>query len=106
MRSSCTYGKGTETAAFGELSLDGHVRYVHGALGRLLSLKEQGIRHVIGPAACEREANAVDSIRYEGVSTLKEAVLRYSGVSSPKGDVAIASAPEDAHDLEILIPSE
>ncbi|HHW93235.1 MAG TPA: YifB family Mg chelatase-like AAA ATPase [Clostridiaceae bacterium] len=76
-----------ETAAFGELSLNGQVRRVHGALGRLLSLREEGIRHVIGPIDCEREAQAVDSIHYEGVETLKEAVLRYSGVRSKRKTV-------------------
>jgi magnesium chelatase family protein len=94
----------SETAAFGELSLDGHVRYVHGALGRLLSLREKGIRHVIGPSACEGEANAVDSVRYEGVSTLKEAVLRYSGVSNSKSRAAALPAPEAVQDLEAADP--
>ncbi len=83
-----------ETAAFGELSLNGEVRYVHGVLGRLLSLREEGIRHVIGPADCEREAQAVDSIRYEGVETLKEAVLRYSGVSSGRKPLRSSESEE------------
>ncbi len=89
--------KSPEIAAFGELSLNGEVRYVQGALGRLLTLQKMGIRHVIGPAACEEEARAVDSIRYEGVDTLREAVLRYSGVRSSNQAKTARSQPEKPH---------
>jgi len=89
----------SETAAFGELSLNGEVRYVHGALGRLLTLREKGIRHVIGPSACASEAKAVNSIQFEGVDTLKEAVLRYSGVKS-RIKSSEPSAADETDDIE------
>lgn len=74
-------GDAPMTASFGELSLNGRVKPVSGVLGRLFSLREEGIRHVIGPTEGEREASSVKSIRYEGVETLRQAVLRYSGIS-------------------------
>lgn len=87
-------------AAFGELSLNGQVRYVQGTLGRLLSMKEDGIRTVIGPASCEEEARAVDSIHYEGVHTLKEAVLRYSGVRRSTAVAGAVPAPVETQAAE------
>jgi len=74
-------------ALFGELSLNGRVKPVQGMFGRLLSLREQNICHVIGPyEACE-QARHLDGLYYEGVHTLKEAILRYSGIPSTKQDV-------------------
>ncbi len=70
------------TASFGELALNGRVKPVQGVLGRLLSLQKEGIEHVIGPAQNEKEARAIQTIHYEGVETLKEAVMRYSGIQS------------------------
>lgn len=80
-----------KSASFGELALNGRVKPVQGALGRLLSLRDAGIRHVIGPAEHADAARWVDDIVYEGVSHLREAIDRFSGVPGP---------PPTSHNLE------
>jgi magnesium chelatase family protein len=58
----------------GELSLDGTVRSVRGALSAALAARERGIRHVIVPEANAREAAVVDGICVFGVKSLPQAV--------------------------------
>ncbi|MGI6617023.1 MAG: YifB family Mg chelatase-like AAA ATPase [Saccharofermentanales bacterium] len=74
-------------AIFGELSLNGRVKPVQGMFGRLVSLLEQNICHVIGPSEGCHQAIHLNGLHYEGVHTLKEATLRYSGIPSPRKDV-------------------
>ena len=85
------------SACFGELALNGRVKPVSGVLGRLLALREQGIRHVIGPRDGIIEARAVNSLTYEGVDTLKEAVRRFAGVKGQQcSDSDTAVSPKAA----------
>src|SRR5262249_32804914 len=57
------FGKTLDAYVFlGELSLDGTVRSVRGALSAALAARERGIRHVIVPEANAREAAVVDGI--------------------------------------------
>ena len=67
------------TVIFGELSLDGKVRPVHGALPMVISAKECGIESVILPEQNAREAACIEGIRILPVSTLREVILHVEG---------------------------
>ena len=67
------------TVLFGELSLDGKVRPVHGALPMVISAKEYGYRDVILPAANAREAACIEGIRIYPVSSLREVIDHIEG---------------------------
>jgi magnesium chelatase family protein len=57
----------------GELSLDGRVRSVRGALSAALAARERGIRNVVVPEANAREAAVVEGICVYGVKSLPQA---------------------------------
>ncbi len=57
----------------GELSLDGGVRPVRGALSAALAARERGIQNVVVPEANAREAAVVEGVQVFGVKTLPEA---------------------------------
>ena len=58
------FGKILDTHVFlGELSLDGGVRSVRGALSAALAARERGIKNVVVPEANAREAAVVEGIR-------------------------------------------
>ena len=57
----------------GELSLDGGVRAVRGALSAALAARERGIRNVIVPEANAREAAVVEGIQVFAVKSLPQA---------------------------------
>ena len=67
------------TVIFGELSLDGKVRPVHGALPMVISAKECGIENVILPEQNAREAACIEGINILPVSTLREVILHVEG---------------------------
>ncbi|HEV2388586.1 MAG TPA: YifB family Mg chelatase-like AAA ATPase [Candidatus Acidoferrales bacterium] len=69
------YGKKLDKHVFlGELSLDGSVRSVRGALSAALAAREQGIGTIVVPEANAREAAVVEGIEVYGVRTLPQAV--------------------------------
>ncbi len=63
-----------QTALFGELSLDGHVRPVSGVLPMVISAKENGIRDIILPAGNAKEAACIEGLRIIPVSHLTEVI--------------------------------
>jgi magnesium chelatase family protein len=68
------FGKVLDSHVFiGELSLDGSVRSVRGALSAALAARERGIRNVVVPEANAREAAVVDGIRVFGVRSVPQA---------------------------------
>jgi magnesium chelatase family protein len=68
------FGKVLDSHVFiGELSLDGGVRSVRGALSAALAARERGIRNVVVPEANAQEAAVVDGIRVFGVKSLPQA---------------------------------
>jgi magnesium chelatase family protein len=71
-----------ETVILGELSLEGTLRPVHGALPIAVELKKKGIRGIILPAENAREAAMVEGIDVFGVETLSDAVDLLEGKSS------------------------
>lgn len=68
------FGKILDSYVFlGELSLDGSVRSVRGALSAALAARERGIRSVIVPEANAREAAVVEGIAVFPVKSLPQA---------------------------------
>ncbi|NLE31623.1 MAG: YifB family Mg chelatase-like AAA ATPase [Bacteroidales bacterium] len=63
-----------ETLFMGELSLDGHLRQVRGALAVALMAKKMGIKRLILPAANALEAAVVEGLAVYGLDTLSDVV--------------------------------
>ncbi|HEV8712648.1 MAG TPA: YifB family Mg chelatase-like AAA ATPase, partial [Candidatus Binatia bacterium] len=68
-----------EYALLGELSLDGRVKAVHGALPLAVMAREKGLKGLVVPAENAAEAAVVAGIEVLGVSTLSEAFLFLNG---------------------------
>ncbi len=69
------FGKVLNSYVFlGELSLDGTVRPVRGALSAALAARERGIHNVVVPEANAREAAVVEGIKVFPVKSLPQAV--------------------------------
>src|SRR5690348_4292829 len=68
------FGKVLDKFVFlGELSLDGGVRSVRGALSAALAARERGIQNLVVPEANAREAAVVESMRVFAVKSLPQA---------------------------------
>jgi magnesium chelatase family protein len=86
----------------GELSLDGGLRPVRGALSIAICARRQGIRNLIVPAENTAEAAVVDGVRVFGLRHLAEAVAlvnepdRFTPAVAPPGSLPAAdpSAPD------------
>lgn len=63
-----------EYAMVGELSLDGSVRPVKGALSIAMAARSQGLKKLLVPAANAREAAVVAEVSVWGVNSLSDAV--------------------------------
>ncbi len=63
-----------DTVFLGELSLDGTLRPVKGALPISVEAKKRGIKRIILPVESAKEAAIVDGIEVYGMSNLKEVV--------------------------------
>lgn len=69
-----TNGQSIEnTMSVGELSLDGRVRPVHGALSIALAARENGVANLLVPEENVREAAVVQGVKVYGVGTLRQA---------------------------------
>ncbi|MBI3304443.1 MAG: YifB family Mg chelatase-like AAA ATPase [Deltaproteobacteria bacterium] len=68
-----------EYALLGELSLDGRVKAVHGALPLAVMAREKGLKGLVVSAENAAEAAVVEGIEVLGVSTLSEAFLFLNG---------------------------
>src|SRR5271169_917997 len=69
------FGKQLDQTMFlGELSLDGGVRPVRGALSAVLAAREAGLKSIAVPEANAREAAVVNGIKVFGVKSLPQAV--------------------------------
>ena len=66
-------------AILGELSLDGRVKPVHGALPLAVMARDKGLTGLIVPTENAAEAAVVDEIAVFGVSTLSDAFLLLNG---------------------------
>ena len=68
-----------EYALLGELSLDGRVKAVHGALPLAVMARERRLKGLLVPAENAAEAAVVAGVEIIGVSTLSEAFLFLNG---------------------------
>lgn len=69
------FGKVLDSHVFlGELSLDGTVRPVRGALSAALAARERGIRNLVVPEANAKEAAVVEGTRVFALKSLPQAV--------------------------------
>jgi len=66
----------------GELSLDGDVRPIRGALPIAIQAKKEGFEGLIIPLANAREAAMVDGLKVFGVSSLREVIDLFEGNTS------------------------
>jgi len=64
----------TKTVFLGELSLDGTLRHVKGALPITVEARKKGIKQIILPEESSAEASIVDGINVFGIKKLEEAV--------------------------------
>ena len=71
-----------ELMSVGELSLDGRVRPVRGALSIALTARHNGIRHLLVPEENAREAAVVQGIDVYGVRDLREASLLVQDIAA------------------------
>jgi magnesium chelatase family protein len=72
-------GRLGEYALLGELSLDGRVKSVHGALPLAVMAREKGLKGLLVPAENAAEAAVVEGVDVISVSTLSEAFLFLNG---------------------------
>jgi magnesium chelatase family protein len=78
--SGCVHTKNLSEFLFlGELSLDGSVRPVKGALSMAVMARERGIGHLIVPEANAREAAVVDGVRAYAARSLSHVVELLNG---------------------------
>lgn len=68
-----------QTALFGELSLDGRVRPVNGALPMVISAKECGINNIVLPEENAREVACIEGINILPVSSLRQVIDHIEG---------------------------
>jgi magnesium chelatase family protein len=83
------FGRQLEDWVFlGELSLDGGVRAVHGALSAAIAARERGLKRLIVPEANAKEAALVEGIEVYAVRSLPQTV-------------DLVNAPEMAHPVHV-----
>lgn len=70
----------TQTLLLGELSLDGSLQPVRGALPMVISASEQGIEEVILPADNAQEVACIQGIRVYPAHSLREVVQHLKGI--------------------------
>ncbi len=71
-----------EYVIMGELSLDGSVKGIKGALPIAIMARDEGFKGVILPSENAMEAAVVDGLEVYGVATLREAVEMLSGLKT------------------------
>src|SRR5690349_6460744 len=90
----------------GELSLDGTIRPVRGALSIAVCARKQGITNLVLPAENAAEAAVVEGVRVFGVRHLAEAVALITrpeefspAAPEPRAQGSIDSSSPDFHDV-------
>src|SRR3954469_15743199 len=90
-----------EVLSVGELSLDGRVRAVRGALPVAIRAREAGIKSLILPEENATEAAVVKGVDVFAVSTLRDAVELISALGRD-GDVNARPAPVRVEEARLL----
>ncbi len=81
----------------GELSLDGRVKTVRGALSMAVLAKKTGYRGMIIPADNAQEAAVVDSVRIFGMQTLPQVVDFFGGKTSVAPEIINIQSAMDTY---------
>jgi magnesium chelatase family protein len=68
-----------KTVFMGELSLDGSLKGIKGALSVAMQAKKEGFRRLVLPLENAKEAAVVEGLETKGVSSLREALLFLQG---------------------------
>lgn len=68
-----------DVCIFGELSLDGTIRAVRGALPMVISARERGVRKVLIPAANINEVSCIEGLEIYPATSLCGAVRHFTG---------------------------
>ena len=68
-----------EVCMFGELSLDGSVRSVRGALPMVISARENGVKRIVIPTANINEVSCIEGLEIYPASSLIEVVRHFTG---------------------------
>jgi magnesium chelatase family protein len=68
-----------DLVVLGELGLDGAVRPVHGVLAAAMLARDRGLRGVVVPASCAREAEVVEDVEVYAVRHLGELIEALAG---------------------------
>src|SRR4051794_16397695 len=90
-----------EVLSIGELSLDGRVRAVRGALPVAIRAREAGIKSLILPEENATEAAVVKGVDVFAVSTLRDAVELISALGRD-GDVNARPTPVRVEEAQLL----
>lgn len=69
-----------DTAFLGELSLDGRLNSIKGALPVVLCLRKNGIRRVILPSGNAEEASVLEDIEILAADSLEQVVKHIRGI--------------------------
>lgn len=72
----------SSTILIGELSLDGHIRAVNGALAMALTAVENGYQNFYLPKANAAEAAVVDGLNVYGCDSLRQIILALKGAAT------------------------
>lgn len=91
----------TDTALFGELSLDGRLRHIPGVLPFVAMCAAHGIGSVVVPVEDVAEARSVGGVRVHGLDSLRQIGEPFeSWPEAPLAEVSEASCvPVEAHNL-------
>lgn len=81
----------------GELSLDGEVRPIKGALPIAIQARKEGFKGVIVPAANEREAGIVNNVKVYGVRHVREVIEFFNSGEQSLKPVMIDTREEFFH---------
>ena len=81
----------------GELSLDGEVRSIKGALPIAIQARKEGVKGLIVPKANEREAGMVNNLDVYGVSHIKEVIDFFENEEEGLKPVVINTREEFFH---------
>lgn len=93
----------SEYAFFGELSLDGTLREIRGALPMAITAYQHGIKKIFMPEQNACEAAVVEEIEVYGVSSIGELVKHFSSekcIEPTKVDVKMLFKNMDEHSLD------
>ena len=92
--------------AVGELSLDGRVRPVKGALSIAIRVRDAGIKRLLLPEECAPEAAVVAGVDVYGVADLRAAVTLLATLEAAEAHGATPPAPLRVDTATLLAPAE